>query len=268
MRVKTKLRVGENPLTDAKARRYLRSQVLPIAQSALPLIKDRLNKTEEPVSDPRKSHINVKKWDSKIISQRAIYNHKTGKGKSSIVYTILIRATNSQPPTSYIAYRRRKNPPNVPKAYIIPREIYMKDDAIISREEIERIYRLEKLTRSTLKGMKSTRGIVKDKEAITRNLVYQRYKKLIPVKVLVDNIAFSRMFSAKNTIKPNPSKYGPYSYTQCLKTFNKSTGLFEYAMYSRPKANNHKYYNSRLYVMREAIFDSIDKLNEDSGEWK
>ena len=261
MKTKIRTKVGENPLTNPKARRFLREQSLSIVQNALPKMKDRLNKTEEPDSDPRKSHVDVKKW---VIHVR--YQHPD---KDELSYSVGIRATNTQLPSSYTAFRTKKTPTNLEEKAHSPKSVYVdKRGEVLSREEIERIYRIAKLTRKAVKNIKGT-NLNKPLNKISRAEIYKQYKKLIPVKVQIDNIAFSRLFSAKNTIKPNPSKYGPYSYASCLKIWNRRAFRFEYATHSYPKANNGKYYRSRIYVMKETINDAINSISEnDSGEWK
>lgn len=259
MRTKIRVKVGDSPLTDAKLRRYIREQTLNISHASLPVMKDYLNKTEEPDSDPRKAHVDVKKWTTKIIAQH--------QDKRRLGYIVRIRATNNQPPSYYIAYRTRKTP-KLEDSGIGPRTIYSDGRDRLSREEVERIYHIEKSTRKIVKGLKGGRDIVKGRPDITRSLIYDRYKKLVAVKVNIDNISFSRLFHAKNVIRPNPNKYGPYSYTKCLKIWNKSSGKYEYAMYSIPlKSNSEKYFNSRAYVMTESILDSLDNIDNE-GEFK
>ena len=256
MRAKTRIKVGKNPLTDAKLRRYLRDQSLGVAQSALPIITDRLNKSEVPDPDPRRSHINVKKWNTKIVSQH--------QDKDELAYVIRIRATNTQAPTTYTAYRRIKQAPEGDSGPKPRTTIYNSiKNKPLTREEVDD---LKRFARSVYRASIQS-GFKPSQAKAAKEMSLKGYKRLVAVKVRVDNIAFSRLFSSKNTIKPNPSKYGPYTYSRCLKMWNTKTNKFEYSMYSNPIKHNDNYYDSRVHIIKQAISDSTVKL-KDEGEWK
>lgn len=219
--------------------------MLDISNKALPKMKKNLNSTEEPDKDPRRSHINVKKWKVAIISQRT-----TG----GIGYRVLFRATNTQAPTYYMAFRTlKKGGANRRTRWYDPQE-----DKVLSKEERDSVIKYAKETYEFARKM----GYTPKQSSTVRKSILNRYKRLVPVKVEVSNIAFSRMFSARNTIRPNPDKYGPESYARCLKIWN--GGRFVYVAYTNPNRHKDNYYYSRVKVMMRAIQDSIGDSNDEN----
>lgn len=272
MRLKTKLRVGENPLTDAKGRKFIRAQTLAIAESSLGIIKNNLNRTEEPDPDPRRKHINVKKWSAKVVKQHSIINYNTGKGKSSIVYVVTIRATNYQAPTSYTAYRKPKQGKTYLKLMsgrVEEMSRYAKSVAYNEAEVRKRYKGMSQRYRKYL-VTEGSRPI-----PITRQNMAQIYsdptkrdmvKTLVAVKVEVSNIAFSRLFSSKNVINPRPDKYNPDNYAKSLKIWR--DGKFRYAAHSSPSKHSDSYYYSRVKVIRDGINEMANKNWEIRQYWE
>lgn len=245
MKFKIKSKVTKNPLTKGFITSIMRDEMLSISNKALPDIKNNLNSTEEPDPDPRRRHINVKKWKASIVSQHPM---------EGIGYRVLIRATNYQAPTHYIAFRTlKKSEPGTRRK----RQWYdPQEDKILSREERDMVLKYAR----DMYGFARKIGYTPKESSAVRTRVLSRYKRLIPVKVEVDNIAFSRMFSARNTIKPNPNKYGPDNYSKCLKVWNGER--FIYVAHTNPKHNNNNYYYSRVKVMTRAIQDNIGESHD------
>lgn len=231
----------------------LGDKMLEIAKDAMPLMRKRLNSTEEPDSDPRRSHINVKKWRVYIKSRLT---------PSSLRHNLVLRAENTQAPTYYIAYRRLKNKPGLDKVGPKKRPHLVNFDTVsqrpLSREEYNDAMNYIKKTYEYTRQI----GYSKKQSNLVRSDMMKRYKKLVPVKVKVDNIAFSRMFSARNVIRPNPSKYSSYDYAQCLKVWDKGAGKFRYIQHAHPKTNNDNYYYSRLRVMTDTVDEVIGEYHD------
>lgn len=252
MKTKIRTKVGENPLTNPKARRFLREQSLSIVQNALPKMKERLNKTEEPDPDPRRSTINVKKWITRVT-----YQHLN---KDEVSYSVGIRATNTQAPTSYTAYRRLKTSP---EGRNVRTTIFdTLHNKPLTREEVDEVKRMSRAVYESTRSL----GYSSRQAKAAKELSLKQYKRLVAAKVKVDNIAFSRLFSSKNVIKPNKSKYSEHNYAQCLKVWDKHSGKYRYMAHSYPKQNNDGYYKSRVSVMSESLIDSLEVDNE--GDWK
>lgn len=271
MKIKIKGKVKRNTLKKSLIGKEIRDLMLDIAKDSLSPMKDRLNKTEAPESDPRKSFVDVKKWRVGIISHHSIND---GFG-----YSVLFRAINTQAPTYYIAYRTLKLP-----QYEYDKSMgYFARSASYNKREVRKRFQADKpITRYydssnydnpkvlTHKEMREATKLIREmrdaalmtgstpREASgLSKMMMSKYKKLIAVKVTIDNIAFSRLFNARNTIRPNKSKYGPYSYARCLKIWNSTT--FNYAMYSNPKSNDGKYYYSRVGEMSNTLVDVVER---------
>lgn len=242
MRLKISIK-AKSHLNKKSLSSLVKNQMLEIAKDSMVLMRKRLNSTEEPDSDPRRKHINVKKWRVSIKS--------TAKAHPN--YRVLLRAINTQAPTYYTAYRRMKNVGKVYQGIKKPHTINYdsREDRPLSREEYNDAMNYIHKTQEYARKM----GCTHQQSLIIRQSLMKRYKKLVPVKVRVDNIAFSRLFSAKNVIRPNPSKYSPYDYAQCLKIWDGTK--FRYVAHAYPKENNGNYYYSRLRVMKSAIEDEI-----------
>lgn len=240
MRLKIKGHAKQNPLTKGLINSIMREEMISISEKALPMIKKNLNSTEEPDKDPRRAHINVKEWRAIIVSKRR---------SADIGYTVLLRAINSQAPSSYIAYRRPKERTRRKTKWYDPLA-----DKPLSKEEKDAVIKYAKETYELARK----KGNTPRQSSIARKSILNRYKKLIPVKVTVDNIAFSRLFSSKNVIRPNPSKYNSYDYARCLKIWDTDANKFRYASHANPKSNNDNYYYSRVHTITQTIEEMID----------
>lgn len=263
MRIKIKGKVKRNTLNKRLLASCVRETMNDISKDSLKKMGSRLNKTEPPETDPRKSHVDVKKWRVTVES-RSMSN----EGE----YTIRFRAINHQAPSYYTSFRTTdgKGPTKLDYARrtaygrarlsdarkdVRYRKVDTEDydnPRPISREEYQEAL---KTARDIYKHTRKNKGTVADaREARLKSL--SRYRKLAAVRVTIDNIAFSRLFSAKNTIRPNKRKYGPYTYARCLKIWH--NGVFDYAMYANPPKNKGDYYRSRVAEMANSLVDTME----------
>ena len=204
-----------------------------ICKEALEPMKHELNATERPDPDPRKSFVNVKKWVTEV----------KGKSWTAGNFTVTVRATNRQPDTSYEAIRTIKgNEINVSDYSGIYQFGGNRSRADIIKELVpDRTKRTRgKITDTAFKQyFKQYSGDPSSIKSLSRSMVV--------VRVPIGNIAFSRTFPAKNTIRPSRTKYNSDAYAACLKIWDGTR--FRYAAYSNPAGNPEPYRRSRSSVM-------------------